>query len=88
MTAARGFRAFGWRWRALTPDQEAAIAAAHAAGAEPKALADAYCVHVRTIWRAISRASRERHDVVIGEMRATFELEDGVPVQVTPWVPV
>lgn len=76
-----------FRFRALTPDQEVAIKAAHAGGAEVGALAGSYGVSPRTIWRAIRRGGCERHLVTVGDMRATFEIEDGMPVQVTPWVP-
>ncbi len=77
----------GFRARALTPDQETAIAAALAARADIRAVADAYGVSVRTIYRARDRAKRPAYEVDVAGYRATFQLEDGLPIQVTPWVP-
>lgn len=76
------------RWRALTPDQTAALRHAWVNGAPAKALADAYGVHVRTVYRALQRAVEPSWDVTVGSYRATFQIEAGRPVQVTPWVAV
>lgn len=76
-----------FRYRALTPEQELAVKAAHEAGASLPQLAGQYAVTQRTICRTIQRVPRERHVVEIGGFRATFEIEDGVPIQASPWVP-
>lgn len=76
------------RWRALNPDQEEAIRRAWVNGAPAKALADAYRVHVRTIYRTLKRAAEPSWDIRVGPYRATFQIEADRPVQVTPWVAV
>lgn len=79
--------ASGYRHRATTPEQALAIKAAFEEGTRAVDLAAAYACSVRAIYRAIERAGRPRYDVVVAQCRATFQLEDGTPVQVTPWVP-
>jgi DNA invertase Pin-like site-specific DNA recombinase len=79
--------ASGYRFRALTPEQEIAVRGAHAAGARAADLAAAYGVSRQTIYRAVERAGRPQYEVHVGDRRASFEIEDGTPVQVAPWVP-
>ncbi|HEY8773559.1 MAG TPA: hypothetical protein VIM05_03225 [Gaiellaceae bacterium] len=76
-----------FRFRALTPAQELAVQRAAQHGAAFEDLATAYGVSERTIRRAIVRERRATYEVQLAGHRATFELEDGAPVQVTPWVP-
>lgn len=77
----------GYRFRVVTPEQEAALRAARESGARVADLAAAYGISVRAAYRAIARAGRPSYEVVVADRRATFQVEDGTPVQVTPWVP-
>lgn len=77
----------GYRWRGLTPAQQQRIRATYAAGATTEALATAYGVSQRTIQRYVARGGRPTYSVTVAGFTATYELEDGYPVQVTPWVP-
>lgn len=75
------------RWRAITPGQAIEIRKAWMAGARARDLAVAYGCHVRSIYRAIYRANAPMTEVHVAGFRATFQVEDGLPIQVTPWVP-
>lgn len=82
--------ASGYRWRRLSPAQITEIARRLPPGSPfevRQALADEYGVVLRTIDRARVYAQRERHRVELAGYVATFELENGEPIQVTPWVP-
>jgi DNA invertase Pin-like site-specific DNA recombinase len=77
-----------YRYRALTYEQERAVRDAMRRGANAKALATAYGCHVRTIYRTLDRGTRKPITVRLGDYQAVFELDEGIPVQTTPWVPV
>lgn len=72
-------------FRKLTPDQETAVRQQHLRGATLRQLADQYGVTVRTIARTLHRAQRDVITVEAGPYRATYELSDEGPVQLTPW---
>jgi hypothetical protein len=78
---------FPFRWRRLSRAQDLAIAARHHAGEEAPALALAYRVSVRTIWRAIARAGEQTVTVRAGDWQAPFALTPEGPVQVDQWRP-
>lgn len=85
-TTRGGFH--GYRWRTLTPDQATAVRDAHAAGADIGALAAAYSVSRRTIYRTIERlATDEVAEARVGPYRAQYALTPEGPVQLTPWLP-
>jgi len=74
--------------RRLSPPQEEAVRLARQHGVAVEALERQYGVSRRTIYRAIERVSRTSAVLEFGDYRATFELgPDGIPVQVTAWVP-
>jgi hypothetical protein len=75
------------RWRALTPGQATEVRKAFQHGARTADLAVAYGCHQRSIYRAIDRADAPSWTVRVAGFEATFQLEGGRPVQVTPWVP-
>ena len=77
----------GYRHRALTPRQEQAVANALAGGASVEALARSHGVTTRTIYRAARRANVPTFTAHVGGFTADFRLEDGYPIQQTPWVP-
>ncbi len=76
------------RWRALTPEQANAILRAVADGANPRDLAPAYSVSLRTIYRTLNRAVESMEVVEVLGHRATFVRgDDDEPIRMTPWVP-
>lgn len=75
------------RWRALTPAQASEVRRLYESGVSARQLATGYGVHIRTIYRTLHRQSEAAYDVEVGGFRATFQMEAGRPVQVTPWVP-
>lgn len=78
----------GYRWRALTPDQGVAIHRAFKVGVRAQVLAQAYGVHVRTIYRTLRRSPEEIATVRVFDQQATFvKGEDGEPVRLTAWTP-
>ncbi len=74
----------GYRWRSLTPRQIEAVRASKAQGVSARALAGAYGVCVRTIYRAL-RTDASFVVVRVGDWHAEFLLTDDGPVRCTAW---
>ena len=77
----------GWRLaRKITPSQAHAIATAMLTGADAQALADAYGVSKRTIYRYARYGRTRWARVVVGEWAAEYVITEYGPIRCTPWV--
>lgn len=76
-----------FRWRVLSPDQEASVRRQYRLGVPAATLATMYDCSKRTIWRILERPSAPTHEVKIGMWLSRFEITDLGPVQIEPWRP-
>lgn len=75
-----------YRWRSLTPDQEASVIELSSRGYSARRLADEYGVARQTIYRVLRRSTVPTITVTVGDYAAPFSVGDEGPVQRGPWV--
>lgn len=84
-TVARPPDANYGRLRARTPEQVAEMSRMRRGGASMKAIADAFGLSVRTVYRYLTPAAGW-FDVTVGDWTAVFVTEPGrAPVRVSAW---